>query len=74
MSQNFPSQIYMHGQTMLQKYSPEHIGSTKLYGPLWPLHRADESQLARNSCPRLAIYKATVQCDSRFGLNHVAVV
>ena len=33
------------------------------------LHRADESQPARNSCPRLPHF-----VDSRFGLYHVAVV
>ena len=33
------------------------------------LHRADESQPARNSCPRLPH-----SVDSRFGLYHVAVV
>ena len=33
------------------------------------LHRADESQAARNSCPRLPH-----SVDSRFGLYHVAVV
>ena len=33
------------------------------------LHRADESQQARNSCPRLSH-----SVDSRFGLHHVAVV
>ena len=33
------------------------------------LHRADESQSARNSCPRLPH-----SVDSRFGLYHVAVV
>ena len=33
------------------------------------LHRADESQPAGNSCPPLPH-----SVDSRFGLNHVAVV
>ena len=33
------------------------------------LHRADESQATRNSCPRLLH-----SVDSRFGLYHVAVV
>ena len=33
------------------------------------LHHADESQPARNSCPRLPHF-----VDSRFGLYHVAVV
>ena len=33
------------------------------------LHRADESQPARNSCPRLPH-----SVDSRFGLYHAAVV
>ena len=33
------------------------------------VHRADESQPARNSCPRLPH-----SVDSRFGLYHVAVV
>ena len=33
------------------------------------LHRADNSQPARNSCPRLPH-----SVDSRFGLYHVAVV
>ena len=33
------------------------------------LHRADESQPARNSCPRLPH-----SVDSRFGLYHVTVV
>ena len=33
------------------------------------LHRADESQPSRNSCPRLLH-----SVDSRFGLYHVAVV
>ena len=33
------------------------------------LHRADESQPAQNSCPRLPH-----SADSRFGLHHVAVV
>ena len=33
------------------------------------LHRADETQPARNSCPRLPH-----SVDSRFGLHHVAVV
>ena len=32
------------------------------------LHPADESQPARNSCPRLQ------HSDSRFGLYHVAIV
>ena len=35
------------------------------------LHRADESQPARNSCPRLPQPHSV---DSRFGLYHVAVV
>ena len=33
------------------------------------LHRADESQPARNSCPRLPH-----SVDSRFGLYHIAIV
>ena len=37
--------------------------------PCAVLHRADESQPARNSCPRLPH-----SVDSRFGLYHVAVV
>ena len=37
--------------------------------PFAVLHRADESQPARNSCPRLPH-----SVDSRFGLYHVLVV
>ena len=44
--------------------------STRVSVPLFAvLHRADESQPARNSCPRLPH-----SVDSRFGAYHVAVV